>query len=298
MKPAYIISAYKRPDLLLCLVRSLGPNPVSIHVDKKSEIFDNLKTSLGSQANVTFLTRHICYWGLFGHVQASIEGMKWFIGASCDYAILLTGQCYPLKSNDDIEIELAALNGNSVIETEKFPRAKWGDDYGGFKRLDRFYFNVDQPLYKKLRPFDVISKEVGPDDVLRQVRSMRLLRRKPPLNLHPYGGSAYWCLSRKCVEYVLRYISAHPEVIRFFKTTFIPDEMFFQTILANSPLAKDLISSPIHYTNWSLKKSNPSILGIKEVPSAVASGAWFGRKFEDREVLDQIDKLRQKSIFT
>ena len=297
MKPAYIISAYKRPDLLLRLVESLNPNPIAIHVDKKSGIFEDLKERLRSHPNVSLLPRHICYWGLFGHVQASLEGMKWFVGTSCDYAILLTGQCYPLKSNDDIEVALAGLQGKSVIETEKFPRAEWGNDYGGFKRLDRFYFSVDHPLYKKIRPLDVISKEVGPDEVLRQVRSIRFWRRKPPLRLYPHGGSGYWCLSRKCVEYVLGYIAAHPEVTRFFSTTFVPDEMFFQTILANSPLEKELVSAPIHYMDWSLKKSNPSVLGKAEIPAAMASGAWFGRKFEEIEALDQIDQLRQKRAF-
>jgi hypothetical protein len=99
------------------------------------------------------------------------------------------------------------------------------------------------------------------------------------------------------VEYVLSYLNAHPEVQRFFSTTFIPDEMFFQTILANSPFKKDLINSTIHYTDWSKKRSHPAILGVAQVPAAIASGAWFGRKFEDIDALDHIDHLRKKSTF-
>jgi hypothetical protein len=298
MKPAYIISVHKRPDLVIRLVESLSPNPISIHVDKKSEIFDSLNEALGSHRNVTFLPRHTSYWGLFGSVRSNIEGMKWFVGTSCDYAISLTGQCYPLKSNDDIELELARLQGKSLIESKKFPVADWGNDYGGYKRLDRFYFSVNHPLYKKLRPFDVISRGLGSDEVLRQVRHIRLWRRKPPLNMHPYGGSAYWCLSRQCVEYVLGFLHAHPEVLRFFSTTFAPDEMFFQTILANSPFEEDVTSSLIHYTEWSEKKSNPVILGKAQIHAAIASGAWFGRKLEDIEALDYIEQLRRKGAFT
>lgn len=200
MKPGYIISAYKRPDLLIRLVETLGTSPVAIHVDKKSDIFDHLKIKIGSRSNVTLLPRHVCYWGLFGHVAASIEGMKWFSDTSCDYAILLTGQCYPLKSNNHIEMELASLNGRSVIEIGKFPRAKWQNDDGGFKRLNRFFFSIDHPLYKKLRFFDFISNEVGPDEVVRRVRSVRLWNRGPPQGLHPYGGSGYWCLSKNVLS--------------------------------------------------------------------------------------------------
>lgn len=297
MKPAYIISAYKRPDLLIRLVESLGPNPISIHVDRKSGIFEGLEKSLESHSNVTFLPRHACYWGMFGHVQASLEGMKWFAGINSDYAILLTGQCYPLKSDAHIETALDALQGKSVIETKRFPVADWENDCGGYKRLERFYFSVDHPIYKRLRHFDAISREVGPDEALKQVRHIRLWRRKPPLKMHPYGGSGYWCLSRQCVEYVLSFLDAHPEVQRFFSTTFIPDEMFFQTILSNSPFKKDLINSTIHYTVWSKKSSHPAILGVAQVPAAIASGAWFGRKFEDIDALDHIDHLLGKSTF-
>ena len=295
MKPAYIVSAYKRPDLLIRLVESLGTSPIGIHIDKKSDIFNFLKIKLESFPNVTFLPRHVCYWGLFGHVAASIEGMKWFSTTSCDYAILLTGQCYPLKSNKDIEIELAGLNGRSVIESEKFPKAEWNNDDGGFKRINKFYFSCDHPLYKKLRLFDVISNEVGTDEVLRRVRNVRLWNRQPPQQLFPYGGSGYWCLSKKCVDYVLGYINSHPEVVRFFSTTFVPDEMFFQTILSNSPLKNELINSKIHYMDWSLQKSNPAVLGEADIVAAVESGAWFARKFEDIEVLDKIDILRKKT---
>ena len=297
MKPAYIISAHKRPDLLIRLVESLSPNPISIHVDKKSDIFESLCKTLRSHTNVAFLPRHTSYWGLFGSVQSNLEGMKWFAQTSCDYAISLTGQCYPVKTNDDIELELTGLKGKSLIEAKKFPLAEWGNDYGGYKRLDRFYFSANHPLYKKLRRFDVISRELGTDEVLRQVRYLRLWKRKPPLNMHPYGGCAYWCLSRQCVEYILGYLTTHPEVSRFFSTTFAPDEMFFQTILANSAFETDLISSSIHYTDWSEKKSNPAILGKAQVPAAIASGAWFGRKFDDMEVLDHIDQLRKNGPF-
>lgn len=291
MKPGYIISAYRRPDLLFRLVESLGANPISIHVDKKSEIFDEVESRLGSLPNVELLPRHVCYWGLFGHVQASIEGMKWFAKTSCDYAVLLTGQCYPLKSNDNIKKELKLLNGKSVIENEKFPRLEWAHDDGGYKRLDRFYFSIDQPYYKKISSFDLITKEVGRNELLRRVRGIRLWNRRLPLGLHPYGGSGYWCLSRACVEYILCYIKCHPEIVRFFSSTFIPDEMFFQTILANSPLKSQLINSPIHYMDWSQKRANPAILDVSSISSAIASGALFGRKFEDISVLDRVDRL-------
>lgn len=296
MKPAYIISAYKRPDLLIRLVKSLGKSPIAIHVDAKSDMSAFSETELSRLPNVTFLPRHICYWGLFGHVLASLEGMKWFMGTQCDYAILLTGQCYPLKSNDEIEGELSELNGKSVIEFEKFPRPKWDHSDGGYRRLDRFHFSIHHPLYKKIKWLDFFSVEIARNEVLRQVRTLKLWRRTVPLDLHPYGGSGYWCLSRACVAYVVDYVKKHPKVVSFFSTTFIPDEMFFQTILANSPLKSDLINAEIHYMDWSSKRAHPDVIGQSQIATALSSDAWFARKFEDLEVIDHIERIRQNSL--
>lgn len=290
MKPAYIVSAYKRPDLLIRLVRLLEGHPVAIHVDRKSDIFEEVQAALGSLPNITLLPRHVCHWGLFGHVRASLEGMKWFLGTSCDYAILLTGQCYPLKPQSEIERDLEDLGGRSVINFAAFPKAEWQIDAGGYRRLDQFYFRArakrGDSRYLRLNRFYLrIGSEV------RFLR-IKLWTRKPPLGLRPYGGSGYWCLSRNCVQYVIAFVRAHPEVKRFFSTTFVPDEMFFHTILANSPHRAELIDSAIHYIDWSGAGANPAVITAGSLPAAMASGAWFSRKFEDPAVLDLVDDLR------
>lgn len=272
VKPAYIISAYRRPDLLARLVRVLEDAPIAIHVDRKSDIFPEVQSRLTDAAPVTFLNRHVCHWGLFGHVRASLEGMAWFLKTDADYAILLTGQCYPLKTRREIEQDLGDLNGRSILETAAFPKAEWaGWNRGGFRRLDRYYF------------------QLGP-----RLCAMKLWHRKIPGGLHPHGGSGYWCLSRAAVEYVLSYVRSHPEISRFFSTTLIPDEMFFQTILANSPLRDDIVSALIHYTDWSQGGRSPAVLETEMLPAAMASGAWFARKFEDLAVMDQVDVLRER----
>ena len=68
--------------------------------------------------------------------------------------------------------------------------------------------------------------------------------------------------------------------------------MFFQTILANSPLKSEIVSAPIHYTDWSMGGGSPSILNEEMLLSAMASGAWFARKLEDLKLLNLIDHMR------
>lgn len=275
MKPAYIICAYKRPDLLIRLVKSLESAPVAIHVDRKSDIFGTVQAQLSGLPNVTFLPRHLCHWGLFGHVEASLEGMEWFLNTSCDYAIRLTGQCYPLQPQSKIQNDLADLNGRSIIATKSFPVAAWTEyERGGYQRIERFYFKFGNRV---------------------QPRSIKLWTRTPPLRLHPHGGSSYWCLSQSCVDYVVTFVQAHSEVKRFFSTTFAPDETFFQTILANSPHKGELIDGQTHYIQWQHGKANPAILTASMLPAAIASGAWFARKFDDPAVLDLVDASRSRT---
>ena len=274
MQPAYIISAYKRPDLLLRLVEVLSPAPVAVHVDSKSDIFAEVSAALAGRPNVALLPRHLCEWGFFGHVEASLEGLKWFARTPADYAILLTGQCYPMQTQAQIAADLRELRGRSIIEHTAFPKPEWGGyENGGFRRVDRFYFKLKSTS---------------------KIRSIRPWRRKPPLAMHPYGGSGYWCLSRGAAEHVLELLRRHPEVARYFRTTYVPDETFFQTILANSPLRSQLISALIHYTDWSGGGASPAILKAADLSRAFASGAWFARKFEDHAVLDLVDAERER----
>jgi hypothetical protein len=44
------------------------------------EIMDDTVEALGSLANVTFLARHACYWGDFGHVRATNKGINEIMG--------------------------------------------------------------------------------------------------------------------------------------------------------------------------------------------------------------------------
>jgi hypothetical protein len=44
-------------------------------------------------------------------------------------------------------------------------------------------------------------------------------------------GSQWWCLRRRTVEAVLKFVKKRRDVARFFRTTWIPDETFFQTLV-------------------------------------------------------------------
>jgi hypothetical protein len=75
-------------------------------------------------------------------------------------------------------------------------------------------------------------------------------RRRFLPGLRPYGGSSYWCLSGDAVSFVHRYVADHPEFVSFFRRVFIPDELFFQTILVNSELKNQIVNDDLRYMRW------------------------------------------------
>jgi hypothetical protein len=114
----------------------------------------------------------------------------------------------------------------------------------------------------------------------------------------PFGGQMYWSLPRDAVEYVLQTTAREPRLVRFFQHTFIPDEMFFQTILLNSPHRERVrtLSAPdcygLHFIDWRPNSERPETIETSTLPRLRATPAFFARKFDetvDEAVLDAID---------
>jgi len=112
------------------------------------------------------------------------------------------------------------------------------------------------------------------------------------LNYKLFGGSAYWCLSRECIEYLGKFILENDGFVRFFHHVLIPDEIFFQTVLLNSPLRDTLVNDNMRCINWS-GNWHPDIFRLEDLNHFMKTDGLFARKFdmsEDSMVLDKIDQ--------
>jgi hypothetical protein len=292
MRLAFIITAHKLPDLLIRLVNRLQLCNAAffIHVDKKSslEIQARMKCGLRDVPGVYFVRQHKCYWGDFGPIQAALEGMRELIvqASPFDYAILLTGQDYPIKPNSVIQSVLARAGSNSFMSYVPLPSENWDV----MDRIERWHHwfrgkHIGFPLNHQTGAFRSIK---------RLINSGLPAKRQFPPGLRPFGGCAYWCLTREAVLYVAHYVSRNPEVARFFKRTVIPDELFFQTILMNSPLGKKVINEDLRYVDWEKGgNGHPAILRREDYGMLRSTEKLFARKFDpsvDSSILDMIDR--------
>ena len=296
MRIAYIISAYKLPQQLVRLVERLDAEGASffIHVDQKTSraAFVGMSEPLARRANVVFLERHRCSWGGFGHVEASLKGLRALQDEAVqfDYAVLLTGQDYPIKSNAQIHGFFAESGGRSFLEYFPLPHPAW-PGHGGLDRFLQWHFfpfgrHVALPAIRPRRFGRAQGRGTGPVAPLAVEHAL-------PKNWIPHGGSSYWCLSRECVEYVQRFLNDNPWVERYFRHTWVPDELFFQTILLNSPLKNRLVNDNLRYIQWTRGAPSPDVLSVADYRSLARSTQLFARKIDESVepgILDLIDR--------
>jgi hypothetical protein len=278
MNLAYILSAYKHPRQVCRLIDRLNApaNAFFVHVDKKADdrVYSEIKRNVGRYPNVCLLKRRRCEWGGFGHVAATLEGIREIVRrrVDFDYAILLTGQDYPIKPIRDIELFLALNKGTPFLEFFPLPTPEWCNrgKTGGMDRIEEWHWRV-----------------LG--------REIRLpLKRSFPRGYKPFGGSSYWCLPRECIEYVYAVACRDRSFVRFFHFVDVPDELFFQTILLNSPFGLSIVNDNLRYIDWKDPNAgSPGILGSGDFEKLALSSKLFARKFDetvDRHVLDLIDR--------
>ena len=295
--PAFIISAYRLPRQLVRLVDRLSGGGATfwIHVDKKapSSVQREIRDAFAGRTDVTQLPQHACNWGDFGHVQASLKGIRALLssGRPFDVAILLTGQCYPIKSRERMGEYFRENRGKSFLEWIPFPVPSWPDCMDRVERWHwwsggRFFYFPGRGQFRTWyveRAWSEVLTRTGLDRVKRGI----------PFPERLFGGSGYWCLSPDAVQYVDGFVTKRPDFVSFFHRVLCPDEIFFQTVLLNSPLARTVVSESLRFIDWSRARArSPRILGTDDFPTLASSESLFARKFDeevDAEILDRID---------
>jgi hypothetical protein len=252
---------------------------------------------------VRFLKKRFAchYMTLFGAVQAALQAMReiFATGTAFDYLVYVTGQDYPIKTNAEIRATLQNSGGKSFICYFPLPFEGWHPSGGKITqsaaRIEgwHFYFlNQYIRLPRKLR------QSTGLFSVTRSplwflISLFLPAKRKFPRGFKPYGGWAYWCLTREHAEHVYRFAEAHRAFVRFFRFVKSADESFVQTILLNSPFKDQIVDDDLRYVDWSGGNCTPRILGRDDLAKLRESPKLFARKFDttvDATVLDLIDR--------
>lgn len=223
-KIAFILLCHRDPEGIIRRAERLtaAGDCMAIHFDGRAsaEDYRRIRTALAGNPNVVFAQRRVkCGWGEWSLVAATLQAVRAAVDSFPDatHFYMLSGDCMPIKSAEYIH---AFLDGEDAdyIESFDFFTSDWIKT--GMKG-DRLIYRHVLNERKHKRLFYALygaQKRLG-------------LTRAVPPDLQVMIGSQWWCLRRQTVEGVLDFCAKRPEVVRFFKTTWIPDETFFQTIV-------------------------------------------------------------------
>jgi hypothetical protein len=221
---AYLLLCHKDPDGIVRQVGELtaAGDAVAVHFDARAPgaDFARLRAALADNPRVTFARRRLrCGWGEWSLVAATLEAARAALAAfpEATHFYMLSGDCMPVKTAEYAHALLDA-QGADFIESHDFFASDWIRTGIREDRLHyRHWFNErgqKRLFYASL----AVQKRLG-------------LKRAPPADLDVMIGSQWWCLRRATLEAILAFLARRPDVIRFFRTTWIPDETFFQTLV-------------------------------------------------------------------
>lgn len=240
---AYILLCHKDPEAILRKVACLtdAGDQVAIHFDKSAPPADykRLREALAANPNVTFTSKRIrCGWGEWSLVKATLAGLRAARAAFADatHFYLISGDCLPIKPAWACRAFLDAQN-KDFIECHDFFSSDWIKTGWKEERLIyRHLFNERTQTSWFYRSY-TLQKWLG-------------LRRSCPKDMQIMIGSQWWCLRRATVDKVLTYMDRHPGILRFFATTWIPDETFFQTLVAHVIPASQIESRSLTFLQF------------------------------------------------
>ncbi len=221
---AYILLCHKDPAGIVAQARRLtaAGDCVAIHFDARSPraAYDTIRAALAPDPRVTFAARRLkCGWGAWSLVEATLLSLRAALDAfpRATHFYMLSGDCWPIKSAEYIRAYLDRDEAD-YIESVDFFTGDWIKTGIRDERLIyRHWFNERSQKRLFYASMDV-QRRLG-------------LSRKVPADIAMQIGSQWWCLRRRTVEGVLDFIRRRRDVLRFFRTTWIPDETFFQTLV-------------------------------------------------------------------
>lgn len=310
---AYMILAHHQPRQLARLVHRLNqPNAwFFIHIDKKSpaEVTNTLQQLLKTTNKVVIMNQHDVNWMGYTTIEAELSLMQAAVdtGVPFKYYVLMSGQDYPIKSNNYIN-EFFASHTEDFLSYNKM--AYMGQIYVDKHTLYHFR---DIPYLNPRNPKRIPALVYLYFGLHRKVA--RLFPRKFYNGMELYFGSQWFALTHHTVQYILSFVKNNEGYVRSMKNSDGPDENFFQTIIMNSERRNNVFGyeqfekwlqtrkegeqfyaeySSLRYMDWSERaKTKPAVLDMTYWDDLKNSPDLFARKVDEKasaELLNNLDK--------
>ena len=222
------------------------------------------------------------------------------------YYCLLSGQDYLTKHIDDINDRLSQAYPKPIIDCSAYQKNLW--IYNKFTR-NPFTQSINKWIRFKFKKHNIIWMGFkGVEIFIRKlcqslsITDYHYFKRK---RIDLFGGSAWWILPDIAIDYISKEYNAGKRHWKRLLSSVTPEEVFFQTLVMQSPLANLVDVNPKGTTTQNCKTwayffdedkppiNHPYIFTVKEFDKLVNKDCWFARKFDmsvDSEIFDLLDK--------
>lgn len=295
MKIAHVILTHTDPVHIGRLVRRLAAfSDVFVHVDLNADI-DEFKSEAGEISNCFFIgNRRHCSWGGYNAAEAEVELLRAAISHDkYDRITFIQGADYPLKIDEEI------------VEFYKEHRETQ------FLRACMCTGSRDPYFYSKCRYYlfydnrNLIKKAVNRLAWTFHLKVRDGYVRDGHNKYEVYWGCAQWSFTGECAAYVVDYHDKHKEFNRWFRHAFPADELYFATLIMNSPYRESTAykgpepatDNPDKLRNLHYFKYIPGkikILTLQDLPMLETLSELYIRKVnthESTDLLDALDKI-------
>lgn len=313
MEINYIILAHKNPRQVRRLVEKLdGVNcNFYLHIDKSTDIAPFIE-ELSHLQKIHILPsekREATIWGDIGLIKATINCLEQILAdGRSGFCALLSGQDYPIKSNEAIESFLTNNPQTNFISTFPIPSSRWADD--GMRRTVLYKVNISNRRKHFVLLPSVFEKRFYNPKTLKGVFALImagkfqflkkiLKRREVPGYVAPFGGEHWWALPVETIGEIFDFLKKHPDFYSYHKDTLLPEEIFFHSIVMHlaGHNSEMIVEPTLTYVNWERENvilpvtfTENDLDELKEQPENML----FARKFDievNEGILDLLDEL-------
>ena len=294
MTVVYIVISHRNPEQVVRLVRVLREGPagrVLVRHDPRGEKLDGneIESAGGEPVHDRIKSR----WGGWAHLRLILSCLREATARhDPDWALILSGQDYPLRPLADIEADLDASPADArlgSVRPVEHRRPPAGDD--------EFFLRCRYRHYARPR--------VIPPSFPRPIRPLAYARDLPPLvgvrRIEPaplkFFASADWLTLGRAAARTVLAAAEDRRLMRHFRRVAVPSESFFASVLlANPSLIVERDNR--RFSPFAHGSAHPDTLTSRDYDRLLASGADFARKFDtalDPHVLDLLDEHRRPS---
>jgi hypothetical protein len=301
MNLTFLVLAHADPSMLARLCRALAPFPVIVHLDAKANAGEF--GPVVDDSRVLFVENRVkVHWGGWSVVEATLRLIEAALAmrTSPDWLVLLSGACFPTKPPRELSAYLAGSAQRCLVRAARLHDAgAWQ-----YSRVSRYWW---------FDSFDIPAGRYNWATIprLSTRKAMELATypfRKRPAEAAPgvilAVGSQWWAMDNACARHVLATFRERSDLVRFFRTSFAPDEIAIQSVIHSS----DTLEGVGHIEPWpetgiagltNLHFVDPGLAKIfkdDDFERIVQADRWFVRKVDSRRSAGLLDRIERDRL--